>query len=158
MKYLWSGVLCSQAATCFSLDCVKWMAWTGGSCFAACIITFWCIAMATYPGYSDLTKLLEWYDNTFDPIDYWSNLIWGVFNTVSTMVTVVGIYKIMKTMQQLKRKNVSIKSNYFQLTIHAIVVTLNLVSTITLCLPSAWLTYRKSAIFNIIFIVTETIS
>ncbi len=110
-KYLWSGVLCSQEATCLSLNCVKWMGWTGGLCYALLMISCWCILMATFPGYIDLAKLQEWYFNTFSPISQWSSIIWAVFNIVSTMLTIVGIYKIIKTMEELERNNASIKTN-----------------------------------------------
>jgi hypothetical protein len=78
------------------------MGWVGGSCYTSIMVTCWCILMATFPGYINLAKLQEWYDNTFNPIDEWSNIIWAVFNTVSTMITIVGIYKIIKTMQELQ--------------------------------------------------------
>ncbi len=91
MKYLWSGVLCSLQATWLTLDWVKWMGWTGGLCYALFIITCWCVLMATFPGYSDLVKLQEWFENTFHPIYTLSFIIWGVVNTVSTIVTILGI-------------------------------------------------------------------
>ncbi len=133
-------MVCSLEESFLSSDCVKWMGWIGGSCFALLIITFWCILMASFPGYSNLAKLQEWYYNTFDQIFEWSSIIWGLFNILSTIVTIVGIYKIMKTMQQLKKSNTSIKTNYLQLTMHALVLTLNLIPVIIDSLPFKWLT------------------
>jgi hypothetical protein len=55
------------------------------------MIISWCIMIATFPGFSDIAKLTEWYDNTFYPNFELTNIIWAVFNLVSTMVTIVGI-------------------------------------------------------------------
>jgi hypothetical protein len=78
------------------------MTWVGGSCFAIFMVTCWCILMATFPGYSD-PKLQEWLESTYNLIYIWCNIIWAAFNTVSTMITIIGIYKILKTMQQLEK-------------------------------------------------------
>jgi hypothetical protein len=67
--------------------------------------------MVTFPGFSDIAKLLEWYDFMFDPIVYWSIIIWAVFNMVSTMVTIVGFYKIIRTLREIKEYNPNIKTN-----------------------------------------------
>ncbi len=91
MKYLWSGILCSMEKSFISPNCVKYIGWTGGLCYAIFMITCWCISMATFSGYSDITKLIEWVDNIFNPISYLSNIIWGVFNILSTIITIVGI-------------------------------------------------------------------
>ncbi len=72
IKYLWSGILCSDESTCLFLDCVKWLGWTGSLCYVIFMITCWCIAMATFPGYNDFAKFKEWYHNTFYPVTYWS--------------------------------------------------------------------------------------
>ncbi len=114
--------------------------------------------MVTFPGYSDVSKLTEWFDNTFSPIIYLNDMIWRVFNIVSTMVTIVGIYKIVYTLHQLKKYNSHLKTNYFQLTIHALVLTLNLVPVILISLPYKLFTHRIWAIFDIILNVTETVS
>jgi hypothetical protein len=57
--------------------------------------------MVTLPGYSDIPKLMEWYDNTFYPIFKLCKIIWGVFNILSTIATIVGIYKIIHTLREL---------------------------------------------------------
>ncbi len=79
--------------------------------------------MITFPGYSD-TKFKEWDDKIFTPISYFSTIIWGVFNMVSTIVTIVGVYKILHTLHELKKYNPNLKTNYFQLILHALVLTL----------------------------------
>ena len=66
--------------------------------------------------------------------------MWVLFNFVSTMVTIVGIYKILKYLEQLKRYNPGLKTNYFQLTLHAVILSLNLIAVIVDCLPNAWFT------------------
>jgi hypothetical protein len=141
MKYLYSGVLCSLESTCLSLDCVKRIGWTGGLCFAAFMITCWCVLMVTFPGLTD-PKYDEWHEKTFNPIYVCSYFLWGVFNTISTIVTILGIKKILKSLQQLKRFNPSLKTNYFQLTLHALVLTLNLIPVILYCIPFKGFTNR----------------
>jgi hypothetical protein len=91
MKYLYTGILCSFEATFLSSDCVQYIGWSGGLCFAACITTCWCIMMVTFPGYSDLAKLQGWYEKSFSPISKWCYIAWGFFNTISTIATIVGI-------------------------------------------------------------------
>jgi hypothetical protein len=61
-------------------------------------------------------------------------------------------------MQQLKRSKTSIKNNYLQLTMHALVLTLNLTPVIIDSLPFKWLTSFEWSIVEIILIVTETIT
>ena len=61
-------------------------------------------------------------------------------------------------MQELKSKNSGVNTNYFQLTLHAVVLTLNLILVILMCLPGAWLNNRLLIIVDIILIATETIS
>ncbi len=56
--------------------------------------------MVTFPGYTD-TKLMEWVNNTYNPISEFSGIIWAVFNFVSIVVTIVGIYKIVHTLRLL---------------------------------------------------------
>ena len=114
--------------------------------------------MITFPGFTDLANLKEWYDKTYDPISEMSKIVWGVFNTISTMVTIVGIYKIMKTLHQLKMYNLSLKTNYFQLTLHALVLTFNLIPVIVICLPDDWLNSHQWIIIDFILIVTDTMS
>jgi hypothetical protein len=97
--------------------------------------------MVTFPGWTD-TKAMEWLDNTYEPIIYLSNIIWGVFNILSTIVTIVGIYKILHTLHQLKKYNSDLKTNYFQLILHALVLTLNLIPVFLYSLPTPWLTSR----------------
>jgi hypothetical protein len=156
-KYLWSGALCSANSTWLSLDCVKWMGWIGGSFYAILLITYWCILIITFPGYKHLIKLQEWYDNTYIESTQRSVIIWVVFNTVSTIITIIGINKMLKTMQQLKNNNARIKTNYCQLTLHAFVLTLNLMPMIVLCLPNGWLTHHQLFILGIILIGTESL-
>jgi hypothetical protein len=86
--------------------------------------------MITFPGYSDIAKLIEWYENFFDPISYFNTIIWAVFNLLSTIVTIVGIKKMINTLRELKKFNHNLQTNYFQLTLHALVLTLNLVPVI----------------------------
>ncbi len=62
------------------------------------------------------------------------------------------------TLRELGKYNPNLKTNYFQLTLHALVLTLNLIPVVQDCLPSAWFTYRQWIIFDIIFIVTDTMS
>ncbi len=69
--------------------------------------------MFTFPGLEDLSKLKKWYDNYLTPINEIISQIWAFFNTLSTIVTIIGIYKILKTMQQLKKNNPMLKTNYF---------------------------------------------
>jgi hypothetical protein len=57
IKYLWSGKLSSLESNCLSLNCVKWIGWTAGLCYAILMITCWCILMATFPGYTDTKSL-----------------------------------------------------------------------------------------------------
>jgi hypothetical protein len=111
MKYLWSGILSSTEKTCVSPDCVKYIGWIGGLCYAVIMITCWCILMVTFPEFSDIAKLLVWYDFLFDPIVSLSSKIWAVFNMVSTMVTIVGIYKIIRTLREIKKYESNIKTN-----------------------------------------------
>ncbi len=111
IKYLWSGVLCSLEVTYISSECVQYIGWTGGLCFSVCMITCWCIWMVTFPGWTE-TKLTEWFENTFNPIDELTRIIFGVFNIVSTMVTIIGIYKIVNTLDQLKKYDPHLKTNY----------------------------------------------
>jgi hypothetical protein len=108
MKYLWSGILCTTEKTFLSPDCVKYIGWTGGLCYAVIMITCWCILMGTFPGYSDTAKLTEWYDNTLLPNLVLSQIIWVVFNVVSTTVTIVGISKIIRTLREIKKCNPNI--------------------------------------------------
>jgi hypothetical protein len=49
-------------------------------------------------------------------------------------------------------------TNYFQLTLHAVVLTLNLILVIIYSLPAVWLNDRQWDIVEIILIVTETTS
>jgi hypothetical protein len=149
--------LCSFELTFISLNFVKFMGWFGGICFVLCMITCWSILMITFPGWND-TKLIVWNLKTYYPITDWGNIIWAVFNILSTLLTIVGIYKIFKTLQLLKRYNPCLKTNYFQLTLHAFILTLNLIPVMIVCLPSAWLTPHQWAIFNIILIGTDTMS
>jgi hypothetical protein len=44
-------------------------------------------------------RVQEWFEKTAGPINEWSSIIWAIFNTVGTSATVLGIYKIMKTLQ-----------------------------------------------------------
>jgi hypothetical protein len=67
--------------------------------------------MVTFPGWTE-TKLTEWFENTFNPIDELTRIIFGVFNIVSTMVTIIGIYKIVNTLDQLKKYDPHLKTNY----------------------------------------------
>jgi hypothetical protein len=97
--------------------------------------------MVTFPGWTD-TKAMEWFDNTYEPIINLSNIIWSVFNIVSTIITIVGIYKILHTLHQLKKYNPHLKTNYLQLTLHALVLTLNLIPVVILSLPIEFLTSR----------------
>ncbi len=62
------------------------------------------------------------------------------------------------TIQQLKHYNPNLKKNNFQLTIHALVLILNLVPILFESLPVAWFTPRLWAIIDIFLIVTDTIS
>ncbi len=50
--------------------------------------------MVTLPGYSDVAKWIEWYENTYYLIYKLSLIIWAIFNIVSTIATIVGIYKM----------------------------------------------------------------
>jgi hypothetical protein len=135
MKYLWSGILSSLKTTCLSLEYLKGIGWTGGLSYGILMIASWCILMATFPGYSDLAKFLKWYHKTCNPIRELSYIIWAVFNTIGTIVTISGIQKIMKTLKELKNNNPIVKTNYFNLTLHALVLTLNLIPTIVICIP-----------------------
>ena len=56
MKYLWSGTVCTLESTCLTLDCIKFIGWIGGLCFAIFMITCYSILMATFPGYTDIPK------------------------------------------------------------------------------------------------------
>ncbi len=94
--------------------------------------------MVTFPGLSELAKFKEWYDHTLNPINSCCNIVWAVFNTVSLIVSVLGIYFMMKTMQQLKRYDPRLKTNFFQLILHVIVLTINLGTVIIDCLPFSW--------------------
>jgi hypothetical protein len=47
----------------------------------------------------------------FVTIDELSTIIWAVFIIVSTMVTIVGIYKIIRTLREIKKYNSNIKTN-----------------------------------------------
>jgi hypothetical protein len=67
--------------------------------------------MVTFPGYSDTAKLLEWSDFMFDPIINLSTIIWALFNMVSTIVSIVGIYKTIRTLRLIKKFNPNIKSS-----------------------------------------------
>ncbi len=67
--------------------------------------------MVTFPGYSHTAKLLEWSDQMLAPIYNLSNIIWAVFNIVSTMVTIVGIYIIIRILREIKKHNPNIKTN-----------------------------------------------
>jgi hypothetical protein len=84
--------------------------------------------------------------------------MWGVFNIASTMVTIVGIYKIIKTLHQLKKYHPSLKTDNYQLTLHVLVLIFNLVPVIALCLPEEWFNSLKLTIFDIILISTDTMS
>jgi hypothetical protein len=142
MKYWWNGLLCSLKVNYISSECVKYTEWIGGLCYAIFMITCWFISMVTYPGYSNISKLTKWYHNTYGPIGFWSNIIWAVFNILSTLVTIVGIYKIIHTLHQLKKYNPYLKTNYFQLTLHALVLILNLFPVFLFSLPAEWFTFR----------------
>jgi hypothetical protein len=98
--------------------------------------------MVTFPGYSDIPKFTIWYENTYYPILKLSIVIWGVLNIVSTMATIVGIYKMIHSLQKLKKYNSDLKTSYFQFTIHTVVLTMNLVPVILYCLPYTWFTDR----------------
>ena len=84
--------------------------------------------------------------------------MWGILNVLSTIVSIVGIYKIMKTMQQLKRNNQNLNTNYFQLTLHSLLLIINLIPVIAFCLQTKNFTNKQLNIFNIILNGTETIS
>ncbi len=62
------------------------------------------------------------------------------------------------TLNQLKKYNPDLKTNYFQLTLHALVLILNLVPVVLYSLPAAWLTYRQWTIVGIALVVTDTMS
>ncbi len=47
--------------------------------------------MFTFPGYSDIAKFTEWSEDIYNLIFEISNITWAVFNTVSTVVTIIGI-------------------------------------------------------------------
>jgi hypothetical protein len=46
--------------------------------------------MATFPGYFD-TKYQEWIEKFTNPIIECTSIVWGIFNTVSTVLAIVGI-------------------------------------------------------------------
>ncbi len=94
--------------TCLSPDCVKYIGWIGGLGYAILMITFWCILMATFPGYYDITKLTEWVEKIYNPISNLSDRIWGVFNILSAIVTFIGIKRIIHTLRELKKYSPSL--------------------------------------------------
>jgi hypothetical protein len=106
MKYFWSGVLCSEV-TYVSPDCIKYFGWTGGLFYVIFMIISWCLLLVTFPGWTD-TKEMEWYDDTFNPIIELSLITWAVFNFLSTIVTILAIYKIVHTVQKLKKYNAGV--------------------------------------------------
>ncbi len=62
------------------------------------------------------------------------------------MVTIVGIYKIIQTLVEIRKYNPDFKTNNFQLKLHAlalIALTLNLIPVIVICLPFGLLTSRQ---------------
>ncbi len=61
-------------------------------------------------------------------------------------------------LHELKKSNSSIKTNNFLLTLHALVLALNLASVIAECLPKPFFTDPQWTIVEIILYGTETIS
>jgi hypothetical protein len=63
---------------------------------------------------------------------------------------------MIQTLRQLKKYNPDLKTNYFQLTLHALVLILNLVPIVLYSIPDPWLTPKNWTVIGIALIVTET--
>ena len=107
------------------------------------MIVIWSVAMATWPGHVDAQKVHDWFKETYYPIQYLSLLIWAILNIVSTVFAILGIVKIFKMLHLMKRGNKKVEKNKFILTLHCVVLLLNLIVVIFYSLPhkcfSRWL-------------------
>jgi hypothetical protein len=57
--------------------------------------------METFSGYADTAKQQKRTEKIVRLIDSSSFIVRAVFNTVSTLIKIVGIYKILKSLKQL---------------------------------------------------------
>lgn len=73
-----------------------------------------------------------------------SKCIWFTLNFFGTLLTFLGIYNILKTLQQLKIYNPRIETNKFTLILHCVVLILNMIAvsffSVPFCLfhPKQW--------------------
>ena len=139
IKYLYSGTECSIKPNYLSLRCIKRTGWIGGLIYSGFIIISWCILIATWPGWLDLSKKSEWSKFIFLPIYALTDFLYLIINIASTWMTILGIRKILHTLQLLKHNNTQVETNKFTLTLHSTVLMLNALVLIFACLPPTWL-------------------
>jgi hypothetical protein len=156
MKYIYSANECSLYHTSVSLNCINNTKLTGVIIYSGIMIVIWCVAMGTWPGDLDALKVHDWFTETYYPIQYLSLLIWALLNIVSTIFSILGIVKILKMLHLMKRGNQKVETNKFILTLHCVVLLLNLIVVIFYSLPHKCFT--KWLIVDTMLVVSDTIT
>lgn len=104
MKYLYSATESSLTPTRLTVKCITKLNWIGSIFFVVSLLSFWCILMATWPGYVSREELSNWFEKNLKVIVL-SSSIWFGYNIVGTCITFFGIFSILKTLKYVKKFN-----------------------------------------------------
>ena len=99
MKYIYSATEWSLTPFYFSLTCIKYTNYSGIILYSGIMITLWCILIFTVPSYAEWTKYLEWSVNIAFPVFFTNRIVWFVFNLASTIFTILGVRKLLNTLE-----------------------------------------------------------
>ncbi len=95
MKYFSSANECCLTPTHFTQRCIELTNRSGIISYTVFMLASCSILLITWPGNSNSTKATDWLKNIYAKVWFTSKTIWNALNLVSTLITFIGIYKIL---------------------------------------------------------------
>ena len=138
LKYLESAVNCSFTTTCLTNDFVNYTLWAGIGIYLASHTTCYVWDIVTCPGLvnnGSFDEFNAWYLTTGEKIEIVTNMLWTIFNIVSTFIAIFAMIKIFNTVRQLKKMNSTFKINKRTMIAHIALMILMTLFAILRVLP-----------------------
>ena len=129
---------CSFTSSCLTNNLVTYGLWVGICIYFTSHTTCFVWIIVTCPGLVNFGSFYEfniWYATTGMKISLATNILWTVFNIVSTIITLFAMMKIFETVKQLKNMNSTLTINKRTMIAHIILMLLMTLFAILRVLP-----------------------
>lgn len=103
---------------------IQYTIWIGSLVYTVAMVAFYLVITVAFPGYTDIDKYINWEVAVYGPYSQATTLLWLAMTVISTVVTIVAIWRLSSTVKWLANQNTNLDLNLSILVVHCIVLAL----------------------------------